>query len=130
LVEYGIEEELGWEVVEIKRPTFHYSDAFDLTYFGQKFDFILAQSIFTHAAPHMIHKCLSEAVQVMHPDSAFIATYFQGDTNYQGETWAQQPDARYTEPWFKNMCSSHGLTHQRLEYGHPSGQSWFKMRRK
>ena len=131
LVVAGIHEELGSSIREVKKPTFHYSGDFDLSNFGVKFDYILAQSIFSHAAPKMIKKCLSEVRATLTPSGTFIATYFQGASNYSGTTWAQAPDARYTQSWLINMCSSRGLTHQELEgYGHPSGQTWFKSQRK
>ena len=128
LVYDGIREEIGESIWATKTPDFHYSADFDLSYFGVQFDYMLAQSIFSHAAPHMIDKCLAEAKKVLKPNGTFIATYFKGTTDYKGTTWAQAPDARYTEQWLKNMCLSHGLTYEKLKYSHPSAQTWFRMK--
>lgn len=131
LVVAGIQNELGSSIREVKHPHFYFGSDFNLSIFKVQFDFILAQSIFTHAAPQMIARCLSEVNKTLKPYGTFIATYFQGNTDYQGTTWAQQPDARYTAQWLKNMCSSHGLTIQQLpNLGHPSGQTWVKIRKK
>ena len=128
LVWEGIDKELGRSIIDVKRPTFHYSGNFDLHIFGCKFHYILAQSIFSHAAPAMIDKCLTSVRSVLQPNGTFIATYFKGTTNYKGTTWAQAPDARYTKQWFRNTCLSHGLTHQELKYSHPSAQTWVRIR--
>ena len=128
LVIDGINEELGGSIWAVKKPTFHYSGAFDLTFFNTSFDFILAQSIFSHAAPAMIDTCLSEGKKVLKNTGKFIATYFVGPSSYTGSTWAQSPDARYTEHWMRARCNNHGFSYSRLEYGHPSGQTWFMMR--
>jgi SAM-dependent methyltransferase len=130
LVYTGIQANLGESIWAVKKPEFHYSREFDLSYFNVQFNYILAQSIFSHAAPHMINKCLSEIQKVLAPNGTFIATYFKGTTDYKGTTWAQAPDARYTQTWLKNMCSSHGLTLQTLSHAHPSAQTWVRIRRK
>ena len=130
LVRDGIQANLGESIWAVKKPEFHYSGKFDLGHFGVKFDYILAQSIFSHAAPQMISKCLSEVQQVLSPNGTFIATYFKGTTDYKGTTWAQAPDARYSKKWLNDMCCSQGLILQTLKYTHPSAQTWVKIRRK
>jgi len=47
-----------------------------------------------------------------------------GDVTFEGDTWAQQPDARYTERWMRQVVKEHGLSYERLDYEHPSGQTW------
>ena len=130
LVWEGIDKELGRSIIDVKHPTFHYSDNFDLHIFGCKFHYILAQSIFSHAAPGMIKRCLASVRSVLRPNGTFIATYFKGSTSYTGTTWAQAPDARYTSQWLKNTCLSAGLTLQELKYSHPSHQTWVRIRHK
>jgi hypothetical protein len=49
LVEDGLDRELGRDIVRVKQPTFSEVDDFRLTVFGRRFDYILAQSIFSHA---------------------------------------------------------------------------------
>lgn len=130
LVVDGIQCEIGSSIHEVKHPRFHFSKDFDLTHFGIAFDYILAQSIFTHAAPQMIGKCLNEAKRCLKKDGMFIATYFQGNYNYTGTTWAQAPDARYTPEWMKKTVQEHGFVYRNLPYKHPSGQTWFRMMNK
>ncbi len=50
LVEEGIERELGHELADRKRPRFLFDRDFSCAGFGVAFDYIIAQSIFSHAS--------------------------------------------------------------------------------
>lgn len=126
LVREGIVAELGEDILEVKNPIFLFCDDFELKAFRTTFDFILAQSIFTHAAQWMIHKCLEHVRATLESNGKFIFTYFDGATDYQGSEWAQRPDARYTVGWMKQVCAEHGLSYVKLRYKHPSGQIWVR----
>ncbi len=54
LIDEGVRNELGRDILRVKRPTFSHDRDFTLTAFGRKFDFLLAQSIFSHASPAQI----------------------------------------------------------------------------
>jgi hypothetical protein len=54
LIEDGISRELGVAAVELKRPTFRYDYDFSASRFDVQFDYILAQSIFSHAGRDVI----------------------------------------------------------------------------
>ena len=92
LVEKGIEQELGESAIAIKKPTFLHDDGFRLSAFGRSFDFLIAQSIFSHTSQNQLRKCLSEAAKVMTPSSIFAATFFEGTTNYEGDRWTAHAD--------------------------------------
>src|SRR5207247_2074585 len=77
LVREGFERELGQDMQRVKWPNFHHGNDFQLSVFGRSFDFIIAQSIFSHAATCQIRRCLSEAAKVMKPRAIFAATYFE-----------------------------------------------------
>jgi len=126
LVDAGMDQELGRDILEIKRPAFLFFDDFQLTQFGIRFDYILAHSIFTHAAQRQIGKCLAEARQCIVDDGLFVGTWFEGES-YAGDTWAPEGIA-YTEYWMEKVANEHGWSFEVLDYDHPSGQSWFLMR--
>jgi len=81
LIEEGIKNELGNDIIRVKQPVFSNNNEFMLSIFDRKFDFILAQSIFSHASQKQIRRCLSEAKNVMKPDSFFVATFVEGEEN-------------------------------------------------
>jgi len=125
LVEEVTREELGRELMRLKGPRFHYSDHFDLTAFGQKFDFLLAQSVFSHAAPQQIKTCLQAAVRVMQEDAYFLATFMTGAEDYQGSEWVYPGCVTYREDTIRAMAEAAGLTAFSTDWPHPNGQQWY-----
>src|SRR5262245_54537595 len=61
LVEEGLERELGKQLVDRKRPRFLFDRNFSCASFGISFDFLIAQSIFSHASLAQIRRCLTQA---------------------------------------------------------------------
>ena len=121
-VEEGIANELGQDAIRIKEPSFHYSGDFRLSVFGRSFDFMLAQSIFSHATQDQIRTCLREAVNVMAPGGILAATYFPGARNYQGAAWTHF--ATYRPDFMRSLAQEAGLVLEELDWHHPSGQQW------
>ena len=93
---------------------------FTLTAFGRPFDFLLAHSVFAHAAPYQIRRCLAEARAVMAPTALFCATYWRGCESYTGEEWVYPGRVRYTADdmaavaWQqRDWCASRSTGHTR-----------------
>jgi SAM-dependent methyltransferase len=128
LIRAGIAQELSWGVVRDKRPRFDTNSLCDAGVFGVTFDYVLAQSIFSHAPPHLIRKCLISLKRALAPDGRFVFTYFKGQTNYHGTAWAQSPDARYREDWMRHQLKINGFSMETLSFEHPSGQTWVEAR--
>lgn len=122
LLQKGIQEELGQSAIEIKKPTFLNDDDFTLTAFGRKFDFLLAQSIFSHTSQRQLRKCLSEASKVMMPHSIFAATFFEGTRNYEGDRWTAHAD--YTIEKIQGLVEEQGLILRPIEWDHQDLQRW------
>ena len=91
MIEEALDKELGRDILDVKEPRFDDNEDFQLTLFDQEFDFLLAASIFTHAGPEMVKTCLAEAKKVMKPDAIFVATYYEGDTEWPEEGWHPAP---------------------------------------
>jgi SAM-dependent methyltransferase len=124
LVQDAIEHEVGNDLIRLKRPTFKYQRDFPLTAFGQKFDFIMAQSIFSHAAPDQIQRCLSETRKVLSPNGICVATFCRGDSDYQGKEWVYPGAVKFTLTFFLELTRNLELECQPLDWKHPHGQSW------
>ncbi len=124
LVEEGIRLELGREILAVKRPTFGHNRDFTLSAFGRQFDFLLAQSVFSHSAPRQVRRCLAEARAVMSPTAIFIATYWRGRESYTGDEWVYPGRVRYTPRDVAALAQEQGLVSQTLDWAHPSGQTW------
>ncbi len=121
LIEEGLRKELGKDIVRLKRPTFSYDHDFTLSTFGRKFDFVLAQAIFTHASQTQILRCLSEAGKVMGPQSQFVANFGQGDEDYQGEEWVYPGVINYTLEHMQELVERVGMVGRTISWPHPAG---------
>lgn len=80
LVEAGIDKELGKELADKKKPEFVISPAFEFEKFSRRPDFGIAQSLFTHLPPSIIHQCFAKLRPFIKPDGRFYATYFESPT--------------------------------------------------
>ena len=125
LVEEGIEKEIGSELAGRKRPRFQYSAEFPCTSFGVQFDFIIAQSIFSHASEAQIRKCLAEARASMKNTSMFAASFVEGDEDYAGSDWVYPGTIRYRAETIERFAKEAGLDCRRLDWFHIGGQAWF-----
>lgn len=124
LVEEGIKSELGQDLIRMKQPRFSYDSNFTLSTFDQQFDYILAQSIFSHTSQTQMRRCLSEARKVMKPSAMFAATYFKGEENYTGEEWVYPGRSSFRPELIDSMAAEQGMTCKHLDWPHPHGQSW------
>lgn len=123
LIKEGINNELGEEIIRLKKPTFSNVDDFTLSTFDTQFDFIIAQSIFSHATQAQISKCMAEARKVMKPDAVFAASFFEGTENYTGNTWTAK--AEYTMERMRELVEEQGLVFRQIDWRHPDLQRWF-----
>ncbi|MDH5681657.1 MAG: class I SAM-dependent methyltransferase [Spirochaetota bacterium] len=124
LIDDGINNELSKQLVENKQPHFSNDDNFNLSLFNEQFDYILAQSIFSHASESQIRKSMREAKKVMKPESVFVATFFIGEENYEGDEWVYPGRTTYTMEKMTQMIEEEGLICKKTNWPHPHGQTW------
>lgn len=128
LVRIGLEKNDMRDAAYTRDAHFLYSPDFDLSTFDVKFDYVLAQSIFSHAALHQIRTCLSEVFTTLAPDGLLVATYFPtvpGEPDYSGDAWVSYATARYCEDTVRSAVESHDLIFRPISFPHPWGQRWF-----
>src|SRR5260370_29446997 len=76
LVDEGIKRELGQSLVEIKRPTFFFTDSpANIAKAETAFNFAVAQSIFSHCGLDLIKGWLSAISRSLAQDGALVATF-------------------------------------------------------
>ncbi len=124
LIDDGIKNELGEDIINVKRPTFYNDRNFSFGVFNQKFDFILAQSIFSHAAQKQIEQCLAEVRKVMKPTTIFAANFVEGETNHTGESWVYPGSTAYTLDYMIHLVEAQGLACKAIYWPHPVGLRW------
>lgn len=77
LIEAGLKEELPPGVQDAKRPIFAVREDFDISVFGAKFDFAIAQSVFTHLPLNSILRCLVNVARTLTEGGVLYATFFE-----------------------------------------------------
>jgi SAM-dependent methyltransferase len=123
LIDAGIKYELGRRNLDLKRPVFSNDDEFNLSLFGQQFDFLLAHSIFSHATQVQIQKALHEAAKVMRPSGVFATSYMKGETDYHGDVWLVPGVCEYTPKRMEEFVTESGLRMIATAWPH-TGQVW------
>jgi SAM-dependent methyltransferase len=127
LVDEGLDRELGRDILTVKEPSFEFRDDFKLSVFGRDFDFILAQSIFSHATAGQINTCLAEAAQVLSPGGTMAATFYEGEDNYDGDTWVFPGRVFYRFDYRTSDAQQAGLQAARIDGPHPGLQNWLRI---
>ncbi|MCL2776014.1 MAG: class I SAM-dependent methyltransferase [Oscillospiraceae bacterium] len=135
LVDDGVNYEIGSCMVHIKEPRFEYSYNFPIASFDEKFDFMVAHSIFTHATQEQIFQCLKNAEQCLKPPTKnnrgglLAATFHLGDQDFQGKEWVYPGKdkigfAYYTEDFIHRVAQKSKLAYKKIDWTHPNGQTW------
>ncbi len=131
LVEEGIAENLGRDALNIKAPNFYHFDDFSLSTAGSAFDFIVAQSIFSHCGQDLIVKCLQEVKKVLNQEGLFLATFLLPDQNpqqeegdFSGGGWIYPGCVSFTERKIHDLVNAEGFHAIKLPWFHPR-QTWF-----
>jgi cyclopropane fatty-acyl-phospholipid synthase-like methyltransferase len=131
LIEDGIEREIGHSLVELKRPTFRYDRDFSAAHFGTSFDYILAQSIFSHAGRDIISESLASLRACLIEDGLVLATFvlphqLENAVEFDGRGWIYPNCVAYKPETVLKMIEAAGLAGRALPWFHPR-QTWFAM---
>ena len=125
----GIADEVGYEQIAHKRPEFYHFDDFRLSRIPGQFDYVLAQSILSHAGCDLVPLIFHEAAKVLVDGGAFAATWFDGpsDTTRQG-WWGGR--MVYTASTMAAWALAAGFSRfDVLDAVHPMKQTWFVARK-
>ena len=124
LVNEGIRNEVGANLVGIKRPLFlHSQDPTCLSQIDMKFDFALAQSIFSHCGVDLIAGWLRATARLLAPNGALVATFFPGEKDNTVTGWIYPECVRYRPDTMLRLATEARLRFQLLDWRHPR-QTW------
>ena len=127
-----------------KKPELVRDSAFDFAKFNHKFDFALAQSVFTHIPLNDIHRCLVRMADALRPGGVFYATFLDnpGDPNDLSPIEFPQPDSpttitypdrdpfHYHVRFFEDLIQGLPLKLEHIgDWGSPRGQSMLAFHR-
>lgn len=135
LVEEGLKNELGRDILEVKRPSFRFVADFSLGGFGTTFDYVLCQSVFSHTYPELLRLGFRNIADSLTPTGKLFATFREAGPGESGPRvksggkvlpngWVVGGGYRYTWEELEEALRESGLTGRRLNWPHQS-QSWF-----
>jgi cyclopropane fatty-acyl-phospholipid synthase-like methyltransferase len=116
-----------------KNPNLIVDDKFSFHRFGERFDFMVSVSVFTHLPMNIILRCLNMARDSLAPNGVYFTTFFQAPTSLHLEKIKHQPGEVVTnydsDPFHYSIEElSYMATLAKLElqvvgdWGHPRGQ--------
>ena len=124
LVKEGIKRELGEALLQIKHPTFFFSDSPEaIAQAKVSFDFALAQSIFSHCGLDLIQNWLSAISPSLAEDGALVATFLPGEQDSPTGGWVYPECVNYRPSTMRQAAAEAGLRFEILDWKHPR-QTW------
>ena len=124
LVEAGIEQELGKDVMQIKRPTFFFSASPETVVQSKvSFDFALAQSIFSHCGLDLIRGWLSAVSRSLTQSGALVATFLPDQKDSKQTGWVYPECVNYQPETLARAAAEVNLRFEILDWKHPR-QTW------
>jgi SAM-dependent methyltransferase len=124
LVEEGIRRELGKSLVEIKRPTFLFTDSPENIVAAETaFNLVLAQSIFSHCGLDLIKGWLSAISRSLADDGALVATFLIGEEDSPRAGWIYPECVNYRPGTLERAAADVNLRFEILDWKHPR-QAW------
>jgi SAM-dependent methyltransferase len=128
LVEDGIERQLGQGILAIKRPTFHAFDDFRADRCGEAFDYIVAQSIFSHAGADIVATGLAGFRRALAPDGLALVTFAHPQAGLRPDAaaagWVYPNGVAFEPATVLRMIAAAGLFGRPLPWYHPR-QTWY-----
>ena len=143
LIEEAVQHQLGRDLVHIKKPRFDHNPDFRTDVFEEKFDFIIAQSIFSHAGADLISATLRNFKGSLKPGGIVAATFVDEHSlqprrrkslksreiiarDFDGKGWVYPQCVNFRGSTVQKMAADAGLNAVRIPWYHPR-QTWYLM---
>lgn len=128
LIEDAVNHQVGQDMVRIKKPQFNYNSDFLTDVFSVRFDFIIAQSVFSHAGSDLISTALRNFKESLKPDGLIAATFVKGIADSQENGWVYPNCVNYRSSTIKRFAKEAGLFITCIPWYNPR-QSWYILAR-
>lgn len=136
-VELGKKYLMTPEILDAKCPQFDFNADMNTSIFGQKFDFFLARSIWTHASKFQIGQSLDSYCRDATDSAVFLVSYLPARTpeeDYLGNQWvgtSHESDVpgviRHSLAWIEEQCAVRGLEITEMAGLDCDSQFWLKI---
>lgn len=123
LVEEGIERETGRDLIALKKPRFLFADCASGLGPQEQFDYVFAQSIFSHCGLDLMERWLREIHPRLNTNGVFVATFVSGSADSTSQGWIYPTCVRYRTSTIAALASEVGFAFRLLDWTHPA-QQW------
>ncbi len=127
LIEDGIKNEIGQDAIDLKKPHFDHNTEFNCEVFEEKFDFIIAQSIFTHTGPDCFSAFLESSKNSLVSDGIALFTYIPTDDPgfiVPANGWHYPECVSFHHDYVENLVLKTGLVGRHIPWFHPAS-NWY-----
>ncbi len=124
LIDDAIANQVGKDLIQIKKPQFHHNSSFDTGVFFTQFDFIVAQSIFSHAGGDLIKIALQNFKTSLKPGGLIVVTFIEANADFEGKGWVYPDCVNYRRATIRRFAAEAGLFIARIPWFHPR-QTWY-----
>jgi SAM-dependent methyltransferase len=132
LIDDAIDRQIGRDQINIKSPTFYKFTDFTADKCENNFDFIIAQSIFSHSGTDFIEKMLREFQRSLAESGLCLATFIHPEqldgTEFSGSGWVYPDCVSHSPSTILNIAAKAGLMARALPWFH-SWQTWYGLSR-
>lgn len=129
LIEEGFDRELGRDALALKGPRFDHNSDFRADMFGVEFDFIIAQSVFSHTGALIVQEALQNLASSLAPTGLMVTNWWtQSGPSPEGQGWVYPGCVEFSDASIHDMASRSGLACRRIPWMHPA-LSWYLMAR-
>jgi SAM-dependent methyltransferase len=132
LVEAGFAEELGRDARALKRPRFDDNADYDVSVFGERFDFIIAQSVFSHTGAGPTGRALKAFADNLAPGGLIVANWLLGHETrgaaVETAGWVYPECVEFLPGRIARLADEAGLKTAACPWPHPE-LHWFVMAR-
>lgn len=132
LIEEGFQHELGSDIRALKRPRFDDNSEYRADVFDETFDFIVAQSVFSHMGQGPTKKALAGFSNALAPGGLILANWLLGyedaGANVETADWVYPECVAYMPDRIVRLAEEAGLAISACPWPHPE-LNWFVMAR-
>lgn len=128
LIEDGFARELGEDARRVKAPRFDHNTEYRTDVFGTQFDYIIAQSIFSHTGEAASRRALESFRDSLAPGGLIVVNWMVGEEQPQFDPdtsdWVYPECVTFRPERIERIAAEAGLAVRACPWWHP-GLSWY-----
>ena len=121
LIQDGIKYEIGESILEIKKPKFSFTDYIPNNF--NNFDFVFAQSIFSHTGLDLFEKYIESVSLKIKSNGIFLFTFLSSEKDDTFKGWLYPGCTSFKIETIKDIGKKFNFYSKPIKYFHPR-QQW------